>query len=272
MGRGLRGGENGFDGLAVTGATAEIARQRVADVVLGGMGVVFEQRLGVQDHSGCAEPALRGAVIEEGFLYRIKLIAVGNAFDGQDLAAIGLCCKHEAGIDGLVVEQDGTRSALPGFAAAFDAVVAFAAEDVEQEVAGGDGPVLGLAVYGESDLDVFHSVVLGVAHALACGSRALARPAPAKAGATQVHPACSAHSRRALATSTRLISRRYSAVARTSVIGSTSRATSWDTSSISASSSFLPISSFSAFSARNGVGATAPSAMRAHLQQPRRSI
>src|ERR1700761_7422764 len=51
--------------VLVAGAAAQVARDRPADVFLGGVGVPAEQVLGRHHHAGGAEPALQAVLLLE---------------------------------------------------------------------------------------------------------------------------------------------------------------------------------------------------------------
>jgi len=91
-------------------------------------------------------------MLQESFLHRIEGIALRHAFNGQDFAAVGLSRKHQAGIDGFAVGEHRAGAALARLAAALYAPIGFAAQNVEQKIAGRDGPLFGFAVHSEADL------------------------------------------------------------------------------------------------------------------------
>src|SRR5215510_13967553 len=97
--------ERGIDDALITGTAAEIARDRDADLLLGRIGIVaqeFEQR---RQHARRAEAALQAVVVAERFLERMKLgLRRRDAFDGQDLVAVGLHREHQARARGETVE------------------------------------------------------------------------------------------------------------------------------------------------------------------------
>ena len=72
-----RGVQHGLDDLAVAGAAAEHAAQRIAHVLFAGRGISFEQRRGRNQEARRADAALRGAMREEGGLQR-RQFAVGR--------------------------------------------------------------------------------------------------------------------------------------------------------------------------------------------------
>ena len=83
-----------------------------------GCGIAFEDLFRNHDHAGRAEAALEGVLVPEGFLHGVQFaVGGGEAFDGEDLRAIGLDGEHAAALDGLAVDFDGAGAAEGGFAA-----------------------------------------------------------------------------------------------------------------------------------------------------------
>ena len=56
-------------------------------------------------------------LVPERLLHGVQIAVGGEAFDGDEFAAIGLDGEHGAGFDGLAVERDGAGAADGGFAA-----------------------------------------------------------------------------------------------------------------------------------------------------------
>src|ERR671934_568723 len=83
-----------LDHLRVAGAAAQIARDRVADVVLGGPRILGEQRGGGHQHAGDAEAALRYAVAHERVLQWRERAATRKPLDRRDEAAARLHREH----------------------------------------------------------------------------------------------------------------------------------------------------------------------------------
>ena len=71
--------------------------------------------------------------------------------------------EHQAGIDGLAIHQDRAGAALARLAAALHAEITLAAQHVQQQVAGRDGPLLRFAVHREPQFHGLHN-----AHPAAC--------------------------------------------------------------------------------------------------------
>ena len=70
------------------------------------------------DHAGRAEAALQAVHHAETFLQRRqRAVGVGDAFDGGDVAALGLHREHGAGLHRHAVDIDGAGAAMGGLAA-----------------------------------------------------------------------------------------------------------------------------------------------------------
>src|SRR5947209_956467 len=112
-----RRGLHRVDDVLVSGAAAEVPLQAVADLVVGGIGMIGQELSGGHDHARRAESALQPVLIPEGLLDGVELAGGGHAFDGQQFAAVGLHGEHGARFDGPAVEHDGTGAADRRFAA-----------------------------------------------------------------------------------------------------------------------------------------------------------
>src|SRR3954453_7192085 len=84
------------DDVLVARAAAVVALDRVADLVIRRIGVAGEEVRGGHDHAGRAEPALKAVLLPERRLERVELLAVGEALDRADGAAVGLDGEHRA--------------------------------------------------------------------------------------------------------------------------------------------------------------------------------
>ena len=107
-----------LDDLAVAGAAAQHARERLLDLGLARPRVRAQQRLGAHQHSGRADAALRRAVGDEGALQdRERAIGLGEALDRRHRAPGALADGDDARADLLAVEQHGAGAAVAGVAA-----------------------------------------------------------------------------------------------------------------------------------------------------------
>jgi hypothetical protein len=64
-------------------AAAQVSRQRLANLIAGGMWVVFQQGLGGQHEAGGAVPALTAVIVQKGSLYRVQLAVPGRSLTSQ---------------------------------------------------------------------------------------------------------------------------------------------------------------------------------------------
>ena len=104
---------DGVEDLLIAGAAAEVARERLADLVVARIRAAGEQVRRRDDEPRRAEAALDGARLDEGLLHAVQAAALGQALDGDHLVAVGLGGEHEAGADEPAVEEHRARSALP---------------------------------------------------------------------------------------------------------------------------------------------------------------
>src|ERR1700704_359260 len=137
-----------------------------------------------------AEPTLHCAPGKERVLQAAELSVLAQTFDCGHLAARHLGCKHQAGIDGAAIGQDGAGTTLAGIAALLGPGEFQIVADEVQQGGAFDGINLALdSVHGHLD--------------------------------SHGHPACSLsmHARSARRLMTRSIAARYSRLPRTSEIG-----------------------------------------------------
>ena len=81
---------------------------------------IFKQQgVGVHYHARSAESALDGAIFKKGFLQRMKLISLCQAFYGRDFLPLNRSDRRYAGAYSLVVDDDGARTAKAAAAAVF---------------------------------------------------------------------------------------------------------------------------------------------------------
>ena len=101
---------NALDNLFVAGATADIATNGVLDLLLGGLGVLGDQRRTRHDHTGDAKAALHGAHGAKG-VHKGLAHVLGQALDGHDVTAGGKGGGQHAGLDGRAVHVNGAGTA-----------------------------------------------------------------------------------------------------------------------------------------------------------------
>ena len=99
------------DDVVVAGAAAEVALEPVADLLLGRVRVLLQQRDRRHDEARRAEAALQRVLLVERLLHRVQLAVRGEALDRRHLAAVGLHGEHRARLHRLAVEQHRARAA-----------------------------------------------------------------------------------------------------------------------------------------------------------------
>jgi hypothetical protein len=103
---------NRGNNLVVGSTAADIALKRLLDFWLGRRGIFSKQGHAGQDHSRGAVTALHGIALNEGFLYRMQTIAVGDAFNGCDLLACHTGDGGDARAVWNAIDQNRAGSAL----------------------------------------------------------------------------------------------------------------------------------------------------------------
>jgi len=109
-------------------------------------------------------------VLAEGRLDGVKLVALGEAFDRDDLGARRLRRHHGAGLDGAAVQMDHASPALPGVAPHVGPGQAQRlAQELDQQ-----SPVLHMPRHGapvDLDVDLSHSHPPCFGYEYICGSQ-----------------------------------------------------------------------------------------------------
>src|SRR6267143_5121291 len=127
------GGLDGLKNLEISGAPAQDAGKRRANLIASCVRMPIQQRFRGDQNRGRAVSALRRAEIGEGVLQRMQSSFQTEAFDGQDIPGVALNAKDQAGEDGLAVQNNGARTAFSQFTAVFRAGVAeILAKDFEE--------------------------------------------------------------------------------------------------------------------------------------------
>ena len=112
----------GLDDLAIAGAAAEHAAERLHRLRFGRRGGFAQQRGRGQQHRRRADSALGGAMESEGAPQtRDDRLVVAEAFDRLDAAARHLADGCEARANGLAVDQHRAGAAIAGVATDFHA-------------------------------------------------------------------------------------------------------------------------------------------------------
>ena len=104
--------------IAVAGAAAQNAAQRIQYLVVGRRFVVFEQVCRRHQHTRRAYPALRCAIFVECLLkFGQPAVFTGKAFDGGDIASRNLRHRDKTGTDLFAIQEHRARPAIPCVAA-----------------------------------------------------------------------------------------------------------------------------------------------------------
>src|SRR5947207_956643 len=112
---------SGIDDRTITGAAAEIARERVVDVAARWPVRRLVQREQRHHKAGCAKAALRAMAVDERLLDRMqRAIIASQALDGDQLLAVERRDKLNARIDRAkshaavleLADDDGTCAAI----------------------------------------------------------------------------------------------------------------------------------------------------------------
>src|SRR5258706_11893019 len=113
----LGGSLHRFVNGGVAGAAAEVAADRLCDLVTRRTRVRVEQRLRGEQHPRRAVAALGGALFGERGLQRMQLRSVRHPLDREDLSVADLEREREAGEHRDPIDQYGARAALAELAA-----------------------------------------------------------------------------------------------------------------------------------------------------------
>src|SRR6184192_2738174 len=103
-------------------AAAKIAGKRGADVAVGWIRVLLQQRLRLHHHAGNAIAALRRLLLDEGALDGTWIFNSAESFKRCDPPAFEQQQRGDAGVDGLAVHHYGAGAALAETAAELRAV------------------------------------------------------------------------------------------------------------------------------------------------------
>ena len=87
-----------LDDVPVAGAAADVALERLPDLVLGRARVLAQQRGRAHQHPGRAVAALERVVLAERLLERRQLVVRGEALDRLDARAVGLDGEQHAAL------------------------------------------------------------------------------------------------------------------------------------------------------------------------------
>ena len=104
------GQRDALDNLFVAGAATDVTANGVLDLLLGGLGVLGDERRTRHDHAGNAKTALHGAHGAKG-VHKGLAHVLGQALDGHDVATSGKSGGQHARLDGRTVHMDGAGTA-----------------------------------------------------------------------------------------------------------------------------------------------------------------
>src|SRR5436190_13433478 len=103
---------HGLVNLQVSRAAAQVARQRLLDLVTRGSRILVEQRFGGEQEGGRTVPALRRAELGERVLERMQRPTLCHPLDRLHAMPRAREAEHQAGEHGLPVHEHGARAAL----------------------------------------------------------------------------------------------------------------------------------------------------------------
>src|SRR3989442_6331117 len=150
---------DGFVDLDVAGAAAEVARQRLFDLVTRRTRARRQERLGGEEKRRCAIAALCRAQLGERFLERMERPTLRHALDRLDPVAGAGEAEHETGEDRYAIDEHGAGTALAQLAAVFRArEPQVLPQHLEQGLVRCEGDLDGFAIQLQRDLH------LGIGH------------------------------------------------------------------------------------------------------------
>src|ERR1700689_4430345 len=92
---------------------AQDARHSFLDFFFRGLGILVEKNFGGKNHATQAIAALRGFLIDERLLNRMRLVDGSQTFERDDLESLHRFHRSSAGANRLSLHHDGAGSALP---------------------------------------------------------------------------------------------------------------------------------------------------------------
>ena len=115
---------------------AEIAFQRLADVLLGRLRLLCKERNGADDHAASTVAALRHLLLDEGGLHRVRRGDRAEPFERNDRLARRTRNRLQAGSRGTAVKENVTDAALAETAAELRGRESEPAQRLEQRLIG----------------------------------------------------------------------------------------------------------------------------------------
>src|ERR1700753_83137 len=105
--------QHGLGDPGTDAAAAQMSAHAFADACRIITGMAFAKQADrAHDLARCAKSALQAVMGDEGGLYRMQFIAMGDAFDGEDFGAVMAYRQSQAGIDPAAVDQHRAGAAL----------------------------------------------------------------------------------------------------------------------------------------------------------------
>src|SRR5262249_48338254 len=152
----LRRVERRGDDILIAGATAQIAGNGDAHLLLGRIRIVAQELDERRQDARRAEAALEAMVFMEGLLQGVQLVGrQRDALDGENIMAVRLHREHQAGARRTIVEEDGACPANAVLAAEMGTGEAkLVTDEISQRHADLDFFFVALAVDGQGDLSL----------------------------------------------------------------------------------------------------------------------
>src|ERR1700722_955385 len=98
-------------------AAAQVTVERGLDLRAGWIGISLQQRCGAHQDSGQAIAALQRLLGDKGALKRMRVLLAAKAFDGGDVFISDGPQRRVAGVNRVVVDDDGAGAAFASAAA-----------------------------------------------------------------------------------------------------------------------------------------------------------
>src|SRR5512137_2023094 len=141
--------------LLVSGASAQLARERLRDLLPGGVRLPVEDPSRGHQHARRAVAALGRAMVGEGGLEGMELGAVPEPLHGGDRSIAALHRRHQAGERQIAVEEDGAGAALAELAPVLGTGQSqVLAEHLEERLVRVDEDLAPLVVHGEYEAEL----------------------------------------------------------------------------------------------------------------------
>ena len=154
---GLDCGFDGFVHLAVAGAAAKVAAQRVANFGIGRIRIGREQVFNRHHEAGSTETALRASPIAVGFLNCSQGPVLADAFHGGDFLPFATCRQQRAGEHRQFVNKNSACAARGVIAPSLGAgQLQVYPQGVKQEAIGLDRQLMRAAIDAKFEESFFH--------------------------------------------------------------------------------------------------------------------